>query len=95
MEKSTIQTLHPTAGKQGRNISLEKYEALKSAILEVLQHANPTHDELMEALHERLHASFSGNVGWYAETVKLDLEARKIIERSDRKPIKYCLIKNT
>ena len=34
---------------------------------------------------------FSGNVSWYGETVKLDLEARKTIERTSAKPPKYRL----
>jgi hypothetical protein len=29
------------------------------------------------------------NISWYGETVKLDLEARKIIERTPSKPQRY------
>jgi hypothetical protein len=33
--------------------------------------------------------NFEGGIQWYGETVKLDLEARKIIERTGSKPEKY------
>jgi hypothetical protein len=32
-------------------------------------------------------------VQWYGETVKLDLEARNILERTPTKPVKYRLKK--
>jgi hypothetical protein len=38
-----------------------------------------------------LKGKFSDNISWYAETVKLDLEARKKIERTSSKPQKYRL----
>jgi len=40
-------------------------------------------------LGENLRGKFSGSISWYAETVKLDLEARKVIERTGSKPQKY------
>ncbi len=51
-----------------------------------------THPELMEALLQRVKDNFEGNVQWYGETVKLDLEARKVIERTRTKPEKYRVI---
>ena len=50
-----------------------------------------THDELFDRLNKSLKNKFSGNISWYGETVKLDLEARKIIERTSSKPQKYGL----
>jgi len=50
-----------------------------------------THTELLNKVNKSLTGKFSGNVNWYAETVKLDLEARKIIERTSSKPQKYRL----
>ena len=35
--------------------------------------------------------NFDGGVQWYGETVKLDLEARGVIERTNDKPQKYKL----
>ena len=47
-----------------------------------------THSELLDKVNKGLKGKFSGNISWYAETVKLDLEARKIIERTSSKPQK-------
>jgi Family of unknown function (DUF6958) len=86
-----ILTKHPL-GKSGRNIDRQKYDTLKQAILSALQNKELTHDELFDRLNKRV-KNFSGNVGWYGETVKLDLEARKLIERTSSKPQKYRLKK--
>ena len=43
----------------------------------------------MHQLNKNLKDTFSGNISWYAETLKLDLEAREIIERTSSKPQKY------
>lgn len=91
MGTSTIQTLHPEKGKSNKIIALDKYEIIKVAILEILEIDNPTHTQLMEELHHKLHRTFDGNTHWYGETVKLDLEARKLIERTKTKPQKYQL----
>jgi hypothetical protein len=90
--KPTIQTLHPVKGKVNKCISLDKYEAIRSTLLGILQDSTPTHTELMELMYEQLSETFSGNVQWYGETVKLDLEARNIIKRSNNKPITYSLV---
>lgn len=50
-----------------------------------------THTQLMEQLYTKVKDSFEGGVQWYGETVKLDLEARAIIERTGTKPEKYRL----
>jgi hypothetical protein len=88
MTEEKIMTKHPL-GKSGKNISRQKYETLKRAILSALKNKALTHAELFDRLNRSLQGKFSGNVSWYAETVKLDLEARKIIERSSSKPQKY------
>jgi hypothetical protein len=85
-----ILTKHPL-GKSGKNISRQKYEAVRKAILSVLKNGELTHTELFEQLRKRLKSKFSGNISWYGETVKLDLEARKMIERTSSKPQKYRL----
>lgn len=76
-----IMTLHPE-GKQGVNIDMKKYEAVKAAILESIE-ANGTilFKDLSAAVEARLPADWEGSIGWYTTTVKLDLEARGIIER--------------
>jgi hypothetical protein len=92
MKSEQIQTLHPQAGKTNKRISLEKYLVIKENILSILNKTEPTHTELMEKLYENLKDSFEGGIQWYGETVKLDLEARVIIERTGSKPEKYKLL---
>jgi hypothetical protein len=90
MSEEKILTKHPL-GKSGKNISKQKYETLKGAILSALKNSELTHTELFDGLKRTLRGRFAGNVSWYGETVKLDLEARKIIERTSSKPQKYRL----
>jgi Family of unknown function (DUF6958) len=90
MADEKILTKHPL-GKNGKNIDRQKYETLKKAILSALKKKELTHDELFERINKGLVGKFSGNISWYGETVKLDLEARKIIQRSSAKPAKYRL----
>jgi len=90
MTAEKILTKHPL-GKTGRNIDRKKYEALKKAILSALRKNELTHTELFNRLNKDLEGKFSGNISWYVETVKLDLEAKKMIERTASKPQKYRL----
>lgn len=90
MTNEQVQTKHP-AGKSGRSISREKYDEVKAAMVAALRRRELTHTELMSALQQELKKSFDGNISWYGETVKLDLEARKTLERTDSKPQRYRL----
>jgi hypothetical protein len=92
MKEEKILTKHPL-GKSGKNISKQKYETLKKTILSALQSKELTHTDLFKRLNKSLKGKFTGNISWYGETVKLDLEARKIIERTSEKPAKYRLKK--
>ncbi|MDX2069524.1 MAG: hypothetical protein SFV55_13940 [Haliscomenobacter sp.] len=95
MKAEQIQTLHPIPGKTNKRIALEKYEVIKTQILAILSQNELTHTELMEQLYANVKDTFEGGVQWYGETVKLDLEARKIIERTQTKPEKYrCVNKS-
>jgi hypothetical protein len=76
-----IMTLHPE-GKNGVNISKEKYEAVRGAILDsVRAHGEITFRELTGDVGRRLEGAFEGSINWYVTTVKLDLEARGLVER--------------
>lgn len=88
-----IQTLHPDKTKTNKRISLSKYNLIKDAMLGILATGELTHTELMELLYQQVKDSFEGGVQWYGETVKLDLEARNIIKRTDATPAKYRLSK--
>lgn len=93
MKGEQIKTLHPQVGKTNKRIYLEKYLIVKENIISILRQTPLTHTELMERLYENIKDSFEGGVQWYGETVKLDLEARAIIERTGSKPDKYRLLK--
>lgn len=95
LNKEYIQTLHPVKGKINKKIVLYKYELIKENILNILTYLEPTHTELMEELYNKVKDNFEGGVQWYGETVKLDLEARDIIERIKGKPEKYRLKNKT
>ena len=67
---------------KGVNISAEKYFTLKKYILESLEkNGIMTFEELFDNSIKDLQPTFEGKVGWYLVSVKLDLEAREIIER--------------
>jgi predicted DNA-binding protein (MmcQ/YjbR family) len=88
-----IQTLHPDKNKTNKRISLSKYNTIKDAVLGILAIQDLTHTKLMESLYQQVKNSFEGRVQWYGETVKLDLEARKIIKRTADIPQKYRLVR--
>ena len=76
-----IMTLHP-AGKQGVNIDRAKYELIRQAIIaSVQQRGEMPFGELGAAVAANLSEPFDGSIGWYTIAVKLDLEARGVIER--------------
>jgi len=79
--RDMIRTLHPDK-KQGVNISKEKYEIIRQAILCVLQEQKEiTFMNLSRAVEKEVNGNFEGSVTWYVTTVKLDLEARGKIKR--------------
>ena len=86
-----IQTLHPQLGKSNKKISLAKYNYIREQLLKILSEQELTHSNLMEELFSRAKNDFDGGIQWYGQAVKLDLEARKIIERTKDKPEKYRL----
>lgn len=85
-----ILTKHPE-GKSGKNVAKPAYELFKKTILSTLKGKDLTHTELMNTLGRSLKNKFDGNISWYGETIKLDLEARKLIERTGSGTQKYHL----
>ena len=78
-----IMTKHPE-GKAGVNLEKDKYDTVKSAIIAELKRKDEmTFRDLNAAVGKRLKGRFDGSIGWYYTTVKLDLEARKLIKRVD------------
>ncbi|MGH7600970.1 MAG: DUF6958 family protein [bacterium] len=90
MTEEKIHTKHPL-GKSNKSVRKQEYELFKKAIVDALCKREMTHTELVEQLQKDLRGMFSGNVSWHIMTVKLDLEARKTIERTSSKPQKYRL----
>ena len=73
--------MHPE-GKKGVSIAKHKYDFIKDFIVETLQNRGEmTYKELNDFAIKQLSETFEGKVNWYVVTVKLDLEARKIINR--------------
>ncbi|MFK7921230.1 MAG: hypothetical protein AB8H47_04700 [Bacteroidia bacterium] len=80
-----ILTLHPE-GKAGVNISRDKYEQMRSAIVDIVKEKDTIgFSEMGDLLTSRLKDNFNGSIMWYYTTVKLDLEARGEIERFKQK----------
>lgn len=78
---SKILTLHPQ-GKKGVNIDIQKYEIIKEFIVKKLkENGEMTYEKLNDMAVVELKGKFEGSIPWYFVTVKLDLEARNIIER--------------
>ncbi|MEO1714796.1 MAG: hypothetical protein AAFU60_15810 [Bacteroidota bacterium] len=84
MEDHRILTQHP-AGKKGVRIARTKYDAVFNFILEkVKDRPGLTFSDLGDLAEQELAPTFDGKVLWYITTVKLDMEARQVIERVPR-----------
>jgi hypothetical protein len=82
-----ILTMHPE-GKKDKRIDKKKYDTVNTAIIETLKAKGPlTQTGLTKYAGQKLGDKFEGSIPWYVETVKLDLEAKKIIERTQTKPL--------
>ena len=76
-----IQLQHPE-GKKGAKIRLDKYETVKAENLAAIrQSSGILYKQLTKEIHKRLEGKFDGAITWYVTAVKLDLEARNLIER--------------
>ena len=90
MTQQQVMTKHPQ-GKTNKPVGRQDYETFKATILSTLRSRELTHTELLNELTRSLKGKFSGNVGWHVMVVKLDLEARNLIERTSSRPQKYRL----
>ena len=81
MKDEKILTLHPQ-GKKGVNILKRRYDQISKFILSTLKKRGEiTFQELTDLAVKELSDNFDGKIVWYIVTVKLDLEAREIVER--------------
>jgi hypothetical protein len=83
-----IQLSHP-AGKKAVTMGKSKYDIMKKAILKCLTKKGAlSHTEMLSAINDdfkKTKITFEGSVEWHMESVKLDLEANKIIMRYKEK----------
>jgi hypothetical protein len=90
--ETKIQLSHP-AGKKAMRIDKDKYEMLRKSISRCLKNESLTHKELLNAIitdFKKNKIKFSGSIEWYMESVKLDLEANKLICRyKDKSQLKF------
>jgi hypothetical protein len=64
------------------NVDQAKREVIQAAILEALRrHEKLTFEDLARCVEQKLARKFDGSIRWYVTAVKLDLEARHVIER--------------
>ena len=90
MAGQLVQTRHP-AGKRNKPVTKDNYALFHGAIVAVLQDRPLTHTELVDEVTTYLEGRFDGNVSWHTMTVKLDLEARGVIQRTGARPQRYRL----
>lgn len=94
MNEEKIMTLH-AEGKKGVNILRRRYDTIKDFILKTIDvRGEISFDELTDLAVDNLSNTFDGKVVWYIVTVKLDLEARKEIERVPKTSPHKLRIKN-
>ena len=78
--EAKILTRHPE-GKRGVNISRAKYDVVRAAILAGLRGKELTFAELSRIIQRKLQGKFDGSLMGHYTSVKLDLEARRELER--------------
>ena len=80
---------NPKPGAQGCNIAKDKYQAMRKAILKHVprRKEGTPFGGLLHAVTELVQGEvFAGaSISWYLTVVKLDLEAKGLIERVPRK----------
>ena len=84
-ESEIYEALHPDPAKKGGRVTKATYDAYRDAFLRVLPgdetgiELQPLIDGIVPLLPQEVRESSSP--GWWMMTVKLDLEARGLIER--------------
>ena len=84
-DEARVETLHPDPDRQGTRISKAMYDAVRDAILDAVPESEPglPFADLSGKVRERVPEQLFENasVTWYTVTVKLDLEARGLVNR--------------
>jgi len=77
-----------------RSVDADMYEAMKWAFLTILPKTSPgltaaeIRKHLMTCLPEELFPQ-GAKAGWWAKTVQLDLEAKRVIAREKARPLRW------
>jgi len=79
---------------QTTNVDAAKYAAMKKVLLKILPKKPPglTQEEMFDAIKPHLPQGLwprGEKSGWWAKCVQLDLEAKKIIIRTESKPLTW------
>lgn len=79
---------------QTTNVDAMKYNAMKKILLKVVPRKTPgiTQNEMFTAILPHLPQELwpgGDKSGWWAKTVQLDLEAKKLIVRTNSKPLTW------
>ena len=84
-EKEMFDALHPDPTKQGTRVTKSTYDAYRAALLKVIPFTEEgiEYGTLSEAVQPHIAPELleSTSPGWWVTSVKLDLEARGMIER--------------
>lgn len=93
-EKIDVENVN-TPGKINR-VNRAKYKEMRRAMMTALPKSSPglTQNEIREAVKPHLDQTlFPGGetCGWWAKTVQLDLEARKLMVREKTKPLRWFM----
>ncbi|MFK7737970.1 MAG: hypothetical protein AB8B50_18210 [Pirellulaceae bacterium] len=82
---------------QVSRVDRQKYQAMRKVLLKILPKKSPglTQAEMFEAIKPHLPQDLWPNgekSGWWAKTVQLDLEAKKLLGRTNTKPLTWYRI---
>ncbi len=87
-----ILTLHPD-GKAGVRILKSRYDLMVDTLIGIFaEYPEISYKERSRLTEERLSGLLDGSILWLMETVKLDLLARGLIEKTSDKPVKLRII---
>ena len=91
-DKITVENIN-VPGRTNR-LDATMYQAMRQAMLKALPAQAPglTQDEMIQAVKPYLPEElFPGGAkaGWWAKSVQLDLEAKKVIVRENTKPLRW------
>ena len=77
---------------QKRNVDAAKYGVAKAALLKTLPKSEPgfTQSEMIDAVRKALPSGeMRAKAGWWTKTVHLDLEAKGVVVRDGKKPLRW------